>query len=111
MSEDQPPSDTSDTDHHDVAHVSEEPEASATGLSWDVSHVADVADTSTLNANGWRYDQPLVPCAACGAGTTNRAPSGRPLHIACAQGATAAGPHPDQLSRRHEAPPPEEPGR
>jgi hypothetical protein len=79
-----PPSDTSDTDHRDVADVSEGPEASATGLSWDVSHVADVADTSTPNANGWRYDQPLVTCAACGVGTTNRAPSGRPLHIPCA---------------------------
>jgi hypothetical protein len=79
-----PPCDTSDTDHRDVADVSEGPEASATGLSWNVSHVADVADTSTPNANGWRYDQPLVPCAACGAGTTNRAPFGRPLHIACA---------------------------
>jgi hypothetical protein len=66
-----------------VADVSEGPEASATGLSWDVSHVADVADTSTLG-NGWRYDQPLVPCAACGVGTTNRALSGRPLHLTCA---------------------------
>jgi len=42
-----------------------------------------VADPSTPNANGWRYDQPLVPCAACGVRTTNRAPSGRPLHIPC----------------------------
>jgi len=79
-----PPSDTSDTDHRDVADVSEGPEASATGLSWNVSHVAEVADTSTPNANGWRYDQPLAPCAACGVGTTNRTPSGRPLHIPCA---------------------------
>jgi hypothetical protein len=75
--------DTSDTVHRDVADVSEEPEASATRLNWDVSHVADVADTSTPNGNGWRYDQPLVPCAACGVGTTNRDPSGRPLHLAC----------------------------
>jgi Protein of unknown function (DUF3631) len=83
VADDEPPSDASDTDHHDVADVSEEPEASATGLNWDVSHVADVADTSTPNGNGWRYDRPLVPCAACGIGTTNRAPSGRPLHISC----------------------------
>jgi hypothetical protein len=25
----------------------------------------------------------MTPCAACGTGTTNRAPSGRPLHLAC----------------------------
>jgi hypothetical protein len=75
--------DTSDTDHRDVADVSEEPEACATRPNWDVSHVADVADTSTPNGNGWYYDQPLVPCAACGVGTTNRHPSGRPLHLAC----------------------------
>jgi hypothetical protein len=74
VADDEPPSDTSDTEHRDVAHVSEEPEASATGLSWDVSQVADVAHTSTPNGNGWRHDQPLVPCAACGIGTTNRAP-------------------------------------
>jgi hypothetical protein len=83
VSDDEPPFDTSDTDHRDVADVSEEPEASATGLSWDVSHVADVADPSA-NGDGWHYDQPLVPCAACGVGTSNRAPSGQPLHLACA---------------------------
>jgi hypothetical protein len=84
VSEGGPPSDTSATSRWSVSDVSEGPEASATGLSWDVSHVADVADTLTPNGKGWRYDQPLVPCAACGGGTTNRAPSGRPLHIPCA---------------------------
>jgi hypothetical protein len=27
----------------------------------------------------------MTPCAVCGTGTTNRAPSGRPLHLLCAQ--------------------------
>jgi Protein of unknown function (DUF3631) len=99
-----PPSDTFDTDHRDVADVSEEPGASATGLSWDVSHVADVADTSTPNGNGWRYDQPLVPCVACGVGTSNRDPSGRPLHLPC--------PDPDPSPAYHDHPgPPDDPGR
>ena len=44
VAEGNPLSDTSDTDHRHVAHVAEGPEASATGLSWGVSHVADVAD-------------------------------------------------------------------
>jgi hypothetical protein len=83
VAEGDPPSATCDTDRRDVADVSEKLEASATGLSWDVSHVADGADTATPSGDGWRYDQPLVPCAACGIGTTNRAPSGRPLHLAC----------------------------
>jgi hypothetical protein len=84
VAEGDPPSDTCDTDRRDVADVSEKLEASATGLSWDVSHVGDVADASGANGDGWGYDQSLVPCAACGVGTTNRAPSGRPLHIPCA---------------------------
>jgi hypothetical protein len=45
--------------------------------------VAEVAHPPGGNGNGWRYDQPLTPCVACGTGTTNRAPSGRPLHLAC----------------------------
>jgi hypothetical protein len=44
------------------------------------------------NGDGWRYDQPLVPCAACATGTSNRAPSGQPLHLACANRTTAEGP-------------------
>jgi hypothetical protein len=79
----QPPSDTSATSRPAVSDVSQGPEASATDLTWDVSHVADVSHTPSTNGNGWRYDQPLTPCAACGTGTTNRAPSGRPLHLAC----------------------------
>jgi Protein of unknown function (DUF3631) len=83
VTEGDPLFDTSDTDRRDVADVSQGLEASATGPSWDVSHVADVADTATPSGDGWRYNQPPVPCAACGVGTTNRAPSGRPLHILC----------------------------
>jgi cytochrome c1 len=66
-----------------VSDVSQGQGASATGLTWDVAHVADVSHPPGANGNGWRYDQPLTPCAACGTGTTNRDPSGRPLHLAC----------------------------
>jgi hypothetical protein len=79
----QPPSDTAATSRRAVSDVSQGPEASATDLTCDVAHVADVPHTPGTNGNGWRYDQPLTPCAACGTGTTNRAPSGRPLHLAC----------------------------
>jgi hypothetical protein len=89
-----PPSDTSATSRPAVSDVSQGPEASATGLTWNVAHVADVAAPATSNGNGWRYDQPLVPCAACGTGTSNRAPSGRPLHLTCAAG-TTEGPDDD----------------
>jgi hypothetical protein len=105
-----PPSATSATGPGAVADVAEAPNPSATGLTSDVAHVADVAGPLAPNSNGWRYDQPMTPCAACGTDTSNRTPSGRPLHVACANGATAAGPHPNQLSR-HDTPPPEEPGR
>jgi hypothetical protein len=54
--------------------------------------VANVAHTP--GGNGWRYDQPMTPCAACGTGTTNRAPSGRPLHLTCAE-------HPHHTSPDH----------
>jgi AAA domain len=37
---------------------------------------------------GWQFQQPMTPCVVCGTGTTNRAPSGRPLHLGC--------PHPEQ---------------
>ncbi len=36
---------------------------------------------------GWRFDQPMAPCAVCAVGTSNRAPTGRPLHLACGSGA------------------------
>ena len=88
-----PSSDTSATSRPAVSDVSQGPEASATGLTWDVAHVADVAAPATSNGNGWRYDQPLVPCAACGTGTSNRAPSGRPLHLTCAAGTTEGSDH------------------
>jgi Protein of unknown function (DUF3631) len=85
-------SDTSATSRPAVSDVSQSPEASATGLTWVVAHVADVAAPATSNGNGWRYDQPLVPCAVCGTGTSNRAPSGRPLHLVCAPRTTIESP-------------------
>jgi hypothetical protein len=78
-----PSSDTSATSRPTVSDVSQGPQASATGLTWVVAHVADVAAPTPNNGNGWRYDQPLAPCAICGTGTSNRAPSGQPLHLAC----------------------------
>ena len=74
---------TSATGPGDVADVAASPNPSATALTSDVAHVADVAAPLASNGNGWRYDQPLTPCAACGTGTSNRAPSGQPLHLAC----------------------------
>jgi DNA-binding transcriptional ArsR family regulator len=87
------PSATSATGSSDVADVAASPNPSATGLTCDVAHVADVAAPPVSNGNGWRYDQPMTPCTACGTGTTNRAPSGRPLHLACAANTTTEGPH------------------
>jgi hypothetical protein len=84
----QPPSATSATPPGHVADVAEPLIPSATGLTCDVAHVADVAAPHGANGNGWRYDQPLTPCAACGTGTSNRAPSGQPLHLTCATRAT-----------------------
>jgi hypothetical protein len=86
---------TSATSPGPVADVADGPAASATALTSavaDVADVADVAEPPAANSNGWRYDQPLVPCAACGAGTSNRAPSGRPLHMACASATATEGP-------------------
>jgi hypothetical protein len=91
----QPPSDTSATSRCVVSDVSQGPGASATDLTWDVAHVADVARTPSANGNGWRYDQPMVPCEVCGTGTSNRAPSGRPLHLTCAARTTTEGPDHD----------------
>jgi hypothetical protein len=88
-----PSSATSATSRPAVSDVSQDPEASVTGLTWDVAHVADVARTPSANGNGWRYDQPMTPCAVCATGTSNRAPSGRPLHLTCAARTTTEGPH------------------
>jgi hypothetical protein len=88
-----PPAATSATGPGDVADVADERIPSATGLTWDVAHVADVAAPPAANGNGWRYDQPLLPCTACGTGTTNRTPSGRPLHLTCAANTTTEGLH------------------
>jgi Protein of unknown function (DUF3631) len=90
-----PPSATSATGPGDVADVAATPNPSATGLTCDVAHVADVAAPPASNGDGWRYDQPAVSCAVCGTATSNRAPSGRPLHLTCAAGTTAEGPDHD----------------
>jgi hypothetical protein len=86
------PSATSATGPGDVADVAATPNPSATALTCDVADVADVAAPPASNANGWRYDQPMTPCAACGTGTSNRAPSGQPLHLACTIRTTTEGP-------------------
>jgi hypothetical protein len=86
---------TSATSLGHVADVAEALIPSATGLTCDVAHVADVAAPPASKGNGWRYDQPLVPCAVCATRTTNRAPSGQPLHLTCATRATAEGPDHD----------------
>jgi hypothetical protein len=91
----QPPSATSATSPGHVADVAGALIPSATGLTCDVAHVADVAAPPASNGNGWRYDQPLEPCAACSTGTSNRAPSGRPLHLTCANRTTSEGPDHD----------------
>jgi hypothetical protein len=83
VSDAHPSSATSATSQPAVSDVSQGPKASATGLTWLVAHVADVAAPTPTNGNGWHYDQPLAPCEACGTGTSNRAPSGQPLHLAC----------------------------
>jgi hypothetical protein len=89
----QPPSATSATSPGHVADVADERIPSATGLTCDVAHVADVAAPPASNGNGWRYDQPLVPCAVCATRTSNRAPSGRPLHLTCAARTTEGPDH------------------
>jgi hypothetical protein len=90
-----PPAATSATSPGHVADVAEALIPSATGLTCDVAHVADVAAPPASNGNGWRYDQPLLPCATCGTGTSNRAPSGHPLHLTCAATTMTEGPRHD----------------
>ncbi len=70
-----------------MTHVSEGQDRPATGLSSDVTDVTHVTPPPSATAQGWRFNQPLVPCVVCGTGTSNRAPSGKPLHLACAAGA------------------------
>jgi hypothetical protein len=82
------PSATSATGPDDVADVAASPERSATGLTSDVAHVADVAAPPSTQDNGWRFNQPMTPCVVCHTDTSNRAPSGKPLHLGC--------PHPEQ---------------
>jgi hypothetical protein len=88
VAEGEDPSATSATDPADVADVAASPDPSATGLTSDVADVADVADPPRIEHGGWAFNQPLVPCVVCGTGTSNRAPSGTPLHLGC--------PHPQQ---------------
>jgi Protein of unknown function (DUF3631) len=83
---------TSATSLSPVADVADHLEPSATGLTSHVADVAHVAATPSANGHRWRYDQPLTPCVACGTGTTNRAPSGRPLHLACTDPSTTGQP-------------------
>jgi Protein of unknown function (DUF3631) len=90
-----PPAATSATAPGPVADVAATPNPSATALTSAVAHVAHVAAPPATNGNDWRHDQPLVPCAACGTGTSNRAPSGRPLHLTCAARTTPEGPDHD----------------
>jgi hypothetical protein len=84
---------TSATGSGDVADVAASLIPSATGLTCDVAHVADVAAPPASNGNGWRYDQPLAPCEVCATRTSNRAPSGQPLHLTCATGTTEGSDH------------------
>jgi len=84
----EPVSATSATAASDVADVAEGEAPSATGTTSTNAHVAHVADTAGANGNGWRFNQPMAPCVVCGTDTSNRAPSGRPLHLGC--------PHPEQ---------------
>jgi hypothetical protein len=88
VSDGEDPSDTSATGAVHVTHVSEGETPSATGLTSDVTPVTPVTAPPGVDRNGWRFNQPLAPCAVCGTGTSNRAPSGRPLHLGC--------PHPEQ---------------
>jgi hypothetical protein len=81
------PSDTSATGAAHVTHVPEGENRSATGPTSDVTHVTHVTHPPSAS-NEWRFNQPLAPCEVCGTGTSNRAPSGRPLHLGC--------PHPEQ---------------
>ena len=73
------------------------PKASWRGVRWPIIESAVLAALYAAppasNGNGWRYDQPMAPCAACGTATTNRAPSGQPLHLACDTRTTTEGPN------------------
>jgi AAA domain/Toprim-like len=40
---------------------------------------------SVAPSAGWSFAEPLVPCAACQADTSNRDPDGRPVHLSCAE--------------------------
>jgi replicative DNA helicase len=41
-------------------------------------------DLAVPDPGGWRFQQPTAPCVVCTTDTTNRAPSGQPLHLGCA---------------------------
>jgi Protein of unknown function (DUF3631) len=80
----QPPA-TPATTSGPVADVAAGQPPPATGSTSTVAGVAGVAASPGSNGNGWQHGQPLAPCAVCGNDTSNRAPSGQPLHLLCAQ--------------------------
>jgi hypothetical protein len=70
----------------DVADVLHHQDSIRNAPTSDVAAVAPVADRQGAGDTDdrWLFGQPMTPCAVCATGTTNRAPSGRPLHILCA---------------------------
>jgi hypothetical protein len=45
---------------------------------------ADAPAPAGADPGGWQFKQPTAPCVVCATDTTNRAPSGQPLHLGCA---------------------------
>jgi len=70
-----------------VADVLRHPDSIRNAPTSNVADVSPVADPSGVggNGDGWQHHQPMAPCVVCGKGTTNRDPSGRPLHLICAR--------------------------
>jgi hypothetical protein len=79
---------TSTTPPDRVVDVVDGTNPSTTSLTGGVVDVVDVAEPAGTSGNGWRFNQPMAPCEVCDTDTSNRAPSGRPLHLGC--------PHPEQ---------------
>ncbi len=73
--------------HHPEPGVLQQHDSIRNTATSTVAPVADVADPADSETSGWRFNQPLAPCVVCETGTSNRAPSGKPLHLGC--------PHPD----------------
>ncbi len=68
-----------------VASVAAGQSPPATGPTSNVAGVAGGAATPSSNDDGWHYNQPMAPCEVCGTDTSNRTPTGKPLHLLCAQ--------------------------